>query len=317
VVKSGDIAYFEGSFVPLAEARVPITTHAFNYGTGCFEGIRAYWNEDEQQLFALRLHEHLDRLVRSARILKLDFQLEVDELTEIALDLLARNGYREDAYLRPIVYKSEATIKVALTGLATSFCMYSLPMGSYLDIDRGLSLTVSAWRRIEDNAIPARAKPTGAYINAALASDEARERGLDEAIMLTADGHVAEASSANLFLVVNGDLVTSESGDDILVGVTRDAIMKIAQRQGLPIHVRRVDRSELFSADEAFLCGTGVQVAPVTTIDGRPIGSGKPGAVTMELQERYLAIVRGISEDFPDWRSPVYTDGREAPAVGG
>jgi branched-chain amino acid aminotransferase len=317
VVKPGEIAYFEGSFVPLAEARVPITTHAFNYGTGCFEGIRAYWNEDDRQLFALRLREHLDRLVKSARILKLDFQMEADELVEISLDLLARNGYREDAYLRPIVYKSEATIKVALTGLATSFCMYSLPMGAYLDIDRGLSLTVSAWRRIEDNAIPARAKPTGAYINAALASDEARERGLDEAIMLTADGHVAEASSANLFLVVKGDLVTSESGDDILVGVTRDAIMKIAQRQGLPIKVRRVDRSEIFSADEVFLCGTGVQVAPVTTIDGRPIGSGKPGAVTMELQERYLAIVRGISEDFPDWRTPVYTDGREAPTQGG
>ena len=307
-----EIAYFGGRFVPLAEATVPITTHAFNYGTGCFEGIRAYWNSEHEQLYVLRLSDHMQRLVNSARILKLDFDMEVEELVEVARELLARNAFREDAYLRPIVYKSEETIKVALTGLATSFCMYAIPMGAYLDIDRGLTLTVSGWRRIEDNAIPARAKPTGAYINAAMASDEARQRGVDEAIMLTSDGHVAEASSANLFLVRDGELVTPEVGDDILIGVTRDSVMRIAQRRGVPVVERRVDRSELFSAEEVFLCGTGVQIAPVTNIDGRPIGSGKPGAVTMELQEFYLAVVRGLSEDFPEWRLPVYEGGDEA-----
>jgi branched-chain amino acid aminotransferase len=309
-VTQGNIAHFGGKFVPLANARVPITTHAFNYGTGCFEGIRAYWNPEHEQLYVLRLADHMRRLVNSARILKLDFGMEVEELVEVARELLARNDFREDAYLRPIVYKAEETIKVALTGLATAFCMYAIPMGAYLDIDRGLTLTVSGWRRIEDNAIPARAKPTGAYINAAMASDEARQRGIDEAVMLTSDGHVAEASSANLFLVVGGELITPEAGDDILIGVTRDSVLRIAQRRGVPVTERRVDRSELFSADEVFLCGTGVQIAPVTNIDGRQIGSGKPGAVTMELQEFYLAIVRGISEDFPEWRLPVYTDGR-------
>ena len=311
-MNAGDIAYFDGRMVPLDEARVPITTHAFTYGTGCFEGIRAYWNPDLGQLFAFRLGDHMRRLADSARILKLDFDMEVERLAAIALELLARNDFREDAYLRPIVYKSERTIKVALTGLTTSFCMYAIPMGAYLDIDRGLSLTVSAWSRISDNAIPARAKPTGAYVNAAMASDEARQRGVDEAIMLTSDGHVAEASSANIFLVEDGELVTPEAADDILVGVTRDSVIRVAQRGGIAVHERRVDRSELFSADEVFLCGTGVQVAPVTNIDGRQIGTGKPGRVTIELQERYLALVRGMSDEFPEWRSAVYADGREA-----
>jgi len=312
-VSAGDIAFFEGELVPLEQARVPITTHAFNYGTGCFEGIRAYWNPEQRQLFAFRLGDHMRRLADSARILKLDFDMEIEQLCAVALELLARNGFEEDAYLRPIVYKSEHTIKVALTGLATSFCMYAIPMGAYLDIDRGLSLTISAWRRIGDNAVPSRAKPTGAYVNAAMASDEARQRGVDEAIMLTGDGHVAEASSANVFVVRDGELVTPEAADDILVGITRDSVMRIAQRQGIPVRERRVDRSELFAADEVFLCGTGVQIAPVTNIDGRRIGSGKPGRVTVELQERYLAIVRGMTEDFAEWRLPVYAEGRGAP----
>jgi branched-chain amino acid aminotransferase len=311
-VNAGDIAYFDNRMVPLEDARVPITTHAFTYGTGCFEGIRAYWNPELGQLFTFRLGDHMQRLADSARILKLDFDMEPEQLAALALELLARNGFREDAYLRPIVYKSEHTIKVALTGLATSFCMYAIPMGAYLDIDRGLSLTISAWSRIGDNAIPARAKPTGAYVNAAMASDEARQRGVDEAIMLTSDGHVAEASSANVFLVHRGELVTPEAADDILVGVTRDSVLRIAERRGIAVRERRVDRSELFSAEEVFLCGTGVQIAPVTNIDGRQIGSGKPGRVTVELQERYLAIVRGMSDEFPEWRSAVYADGREA-----
>lgn len=302
------VAYFDGGFVPLDQARVPITTHAFNYGTGCFEGIRAYWNDERRELYALFLREHMARLLRSARILKLDLAMDLEELVEVGLELLRRNGHREDAYLRPIVYKAEETIKVALTGLATRFCAFTIPMGAYLDIDRGLSLTISAWRRIEDNAIPARAKPTGAYINAALASDEARVMGFDEAVMLTSDGHVAEASSANLFMVADGSLVTPEDGDDILIGVTRGAVMALAETLGLPLEVRRVDRSELLCADEVFLCGTGVQVAPVSSIDGRQIGEGKPGPVTMLLQERYLAAARGITQDFPEWRTAVYGD---------
>ena len=302
----GGVAYFRGEFVPLAEARVPITTHAFNYGTGCFEGIRAYWNSDREQLFVLRLAEHVERLAASARILSLDLREDAETLARIILELLSRNGYRQDAYVRPIVYKSEATIKVALTGLETSFCAFTIPMGEYLAIDRGLHLTISAWRRIEDNAIPARAKPTGAYINAAMASDEARVLGFDEALMLTSDGHVAEASSANLFLLRQGTLVTPSETDDVLVGVTRACVLDLARSLGIPTLERRVDRSEIFTAEEAFLCGTGVQVAPVTRVDGRRIGSGEPGELTLRLQRLYLEIVRGVRDDFPEWRTPVY-----------
>ncbi|MGH7777953.1 MAG: branched-chain amino acid transaminase [Candidatus Dormibacterales bacterium] len=304
----GGVAYFEGAFVPLAEARIPITTHAFNYGTGCFEGVRAYWNQERGQLYALRLKEHVLRLAASARILKLDLAEDPATLEGILVELLARNGYRQDAYVRPLVYKAEATIKVALTGLATRFCAYTIPMGEYLALDRGLELTVSAWRRIEDNAIPARAKPTGAYVNAALASDEARTQGFDEALMLTSEGHVAEASSANLFLVRSGTLVTPPETDDVLVGVTRLSILQLAASMGVPSLVRSVDRSEIFDSDEAFLCGTGVQVAAVTRVDGRLIGEGVPGELTRRLQIAYLDVARGVSPEFQEWRTPVYPE---------
>ncbi len=303
----GEIVYFEGRFVPQAEARVPITTHAFNYGTGCFEGIRAYWSPRQERLNVVRLREHADRLLRSAHILHLEppTELTVERVGEVVLELLARNGYREDAYVRPILYKSGATIKVTLSGIASNLCIYTLPFGDYLDIRSGLRVMISAWRRIDDNSIPSRAKPTGAYLNAALASDEARARGFDEAIMLTQDGHVSEASSSNLFLVEQGILVTPQAQDDVLVGITRDCVLALARERGLQVEVRRVDRSELLSADEAFLAGTGVQIAPVTEVDGRTIGGGGLGPVTRELQDAYLSVMRGETDSWQEWLTPV------------
>jgi branched-chain amino acid aminotransferase len=303
----GDIVYFGGEFVEQEKARVPITSHAFNYGTGCFEGIRAYWNGDQERLFVIRLREHATRILRSAQILHLepDPSLTVVRFSEIVLELLARNDYSEDAYVRPIIYKAGHTIKVTLSGIPTEFCCYTLPMGEYLDIRKGLKLMTSSWRRIDDNAIPARAKPTGAYLNAALAADEARERGFDEALMLTGDGHVAEASSANLFMVQDGVVITPPVTEDLLVGVTRDCVISMVRQRGWEMEVRQVDRSELLAADEAFLCGTGVQIAPVTSIDGRQLGQGEPGPVTQKLQEWYLRIVRGEVDDFPSWRTAV------------
>ncbi len=305
----GDLVYYDGAFCDRTEARLPLTAHVVNYGTGCFEGIRAYWNDEQEQLIVVLLREHLQRLLRSARILKLDFDAELDPLVDACLELLARNGYRSDAYLRPMVMKVGETIQVKLTGIPTVFAAYTVPMGDYLEMGRGLSLTVSAWRRIEDNAIPARAKVNGSYVNAALASDEAREKGFDEALMLTSDGHLAEASSANVFLVQDGTLITPEPGDDILIGLTRGAILELARHDGIPIRERKVDRSEIYAADEVFLCGTGVQVGPVTSIDGRTVGLGKPGPVTTHVQDRYLAAARGRTEDFAHWRTPVYPRG--------
>ena len=305
----GRISYFGGDFVPHEQARVPITSHVVNYGTGCFEGIRAYWNAADDQLYVTLLGEHIDRLLRSARILNLDYIGTRDELCEMVLELLRRNGFRENCYVRPMIYKSEETIKVTLAGLRTDLAAYCMPMGDYLDIDRGLRLTVSSWQRIDDNAIPARAKVIGSYVNAALASDDARRKGFDEALMLTGDGHLAEASSCNVFMVAGDQVLTTESTDDILVGITRGVVLELAREMGMSVNESRVDRSQLLAADEVFLVGTGVQVAPVTEVDGRMIGSGKPGDATMALQRRYLEVVRGEVAEHPEWRTPVYEKG--------
>lgn len=300
------MSFFGGEFVPHEQARVPITSHVMNYGTGCFEGIRAYWNADHGELYVTLLGEHIDRLLRSSRILNLEFDGDREALCELVLELVRRNEFRENCYIRPMIYKDEETIKVTLAGLHTSLAAYCMPMGDYLDIDRGLRLTVSSWQRIDDNAIPARAKVIGSYVNAALASDDARRKGFDEALMLTGDGHLAEASSCNVFLVAGNEILTTEASDDILVGITRGVVLTLAQELGFAVRESRVDRSQLLAADEVFLVGTGVQVAPVSEVDGRPIGSGKPGEATMTLQRRYLEVVRGEVPDHPEWRTPVY-----------
>jgi branched-chain amino acid aminotransferase len=299
-------AYLDGEYVPLEEARISIATHAFNYGTGCFEGIRAYWNGDRQQLYVVKLLDHFERLLRSAKMFRIDLGKSARELCDIAVELLRRGAFREDTYIRPIAYKASPVIRVGLLDLEDGFCCFTAPMGAYFDIERGLSVTVSGWRRNDDNAIPARAKATGGYINAALAIADAKDAGFDEAIMLTGDGHVSEGSAANLFLVRNGVLITPAVTEDILVGVTREALKEIADRVGIPVEERKVDRTELYGADELFLCGTGVQVAPVTSVDGRVVGDGKMGEVTRSLQDRYLAAVHGDVEEFMDWLTPVY-----------
>jgi branched-chain amino acid aminotransferase len=300
------IAYLDGEFIPHEDAKVSIASHVVNYGTGCFEGIRAYWNAAHGQLYATLLEEHSRRLVRSAVVLNLELGLEPNEVSEVVLELLRRNELREDAYIRPLAYKADETITVTLGGIRTAFAAYCQPMGAYLDIERGLRLMYSSWRRIDDNAVPARAKAIGSYINAALASDDARRKGFDEALMLTGEGHVAEASSSNVFFVFGGEVHTPVATDDILVGITRQAVISMAETMGLKIFERHIDRSETFFADEAFLCGTGVQIAPVTEIDGRAIGGGRPGPITGQLQSAYLAAVRGESQDFSSWRTPVY-----------
>ena len=304
----GRISYFGGEFVAHERARVPITSHVVNYGTGCFEGIRAYWNGEREQLYVTLLGAHIDRLLRSARILNLGYDGTHDHLCEVVLELLRRNDLRQDAYIRPLIYKAEETIKVTLTGLRTAMAAYCMPMGGYVDIDRGLRLAISSWRRIDDNAIPARAKVIGSYVNAALASDDARQKGFDEALMLTGDGHLAEASSSNVFLVAGDEVLTTESSDDILVGITRGVVLELAREMGFTVRESRIDRSQLLAADEVFLCGTGVQIAPATEIDGRVIGDGRPGRVTMALQKRYLQVVRGEAPDHADWRTPVYDE---------
>ena len=299
-------AFLDGEFVPIRDARVSVLTHAFNYGTGVFEGIRAYWNAADEQLYALSLKEHYVRMHRSCRIMRIALPYTADDLVGITLELLRKCGYREDAYVRPLAYKSSPVIGVRLHDLEDSFTVFAVPFGTYIDIDRGISCSVSSWRRTDDNAIPARAKITGSYVNAALAKTEAQEAGFDEAIVLTQDGHVSEGSAENLFLVRDGVMHTPPGSDNILEGITRSAILRIAADAGIATSIRQIDRTELYIADEIFLCGTGAQISPVTSVDRRQIGTGERGPITAKISGIYFDAVRGKVPQYRSWLTPVY-----------
>jgi branched-chain amino acid aminotransferase len=227
---SGRYAFFKGRIVPIEEAVISVRTHAFNYGTGVFEGIRAYWNEEEQQLFIFRPREHYERLLASARMLLMSFPYTPDDLTRITVELLQKEGYREDVYIRPIAYKADEVIGVRLHNLKEELTIWTTPFGHYIEREAA-HVMVSSWRRINDNAIPARSKITGAYVNSALAKSEAMLNGFDEAIVLTEDGHVAEGSAENLFIIRNGVLITPPVTDEILEGITRRTIIELAHNE--------------------------------------------------------------------------------------
>jgi branched-chain amino acid aminotransferase len=300
-------AFFRGEFVPLRDANINVMTHGFNYGTAVFEGIRAYWNAEQEQLFALELVPHYERIRHSARLLMMEVHQSPEELAEITVELLRRDGLREDVYIRPIVYKSSETIGVRLHNLASDIVIFGVPFGQYIDTEGGIRAQVSSWRRTDDNAIPARGKITGAYVNGALAKSEAQLNGFDEAIVLTADGHVSEGSAENLFIVRNGVLVTAPVTDNILEGITRRRLMEMARGElGVNVEERTIDRTELYVADEVFLCGTGAQISPVIEIDRRPIGTGRPGPITRDLSRSYFDAVRGRLPAYRDWLTPVY-----------
>ena len=300
-------AFFRGEFVPLREANINVMTHGFNYGTAVFEGIRAYWNADEEQLYGLELVPHFQRIKSSAALLMMEVTQSAEELAQITVELLRRDGLREDVYIRPIVYKSSELIGVRLHNLESDITIFGVPFGQYIDTESGIRAQVSSWRRTDDNAIPARGKITGAYVNSALAKSEAQLNGFDEAIVLTADGHVSEGSAENLFVVKNGVLITPAITDNILEGITRRRLMEIAREKlGIEVVERSIDRTELYAAEEVFLCGTGAQISPVIEIDRRTVGAGKPGPVTKELSRTYFDAVRGRLPAYRDWLTPVY-----------
>ena len=299
-------AYQDGVFKRLADAQVSLATHALNYGTGVFEGIRAYWNAGQEQLYVFRLREHFERMRDSCRILRLELPGDNRVLADVTLELLRRNEFRTDVYVRPLAYKAARSIKVALHDLRSGFGMFAFPIGAYLPTS-GLAARTATWRRTSDDAIPARGKLTGSYINTALAVDEAHDAEADESIFLTRDGHVSEGGSANLFMVRDGKLITPAVTDDILEGITRDVVMTIAREElGLTTIERPIDRTELFIADEVFFCGTGAQVAPCVRVDGRGVGDGAIGPITRRIGEVYFAIARGDDPRHAEWRTAVY-----------
>lgn len=298
-------AFFKGKFVPLAEAKVGIITHALHYGTACFEGIRGNWNEEAQQIYLFRVPEHYERLHKSCRIIKINLPYSIEELCRLTVELVERNGYKEDVYVRPLAYKSSEQVGVRLHNLEDSFFMFVVPFGNYLDVTKGITCCTSSWRRIDDTIIPARAKITGLYVNSALAKTEAYENGYDEAILLTQDGHVSEGSGENVFMVVGGKLITPPVYDNILQGITKDTVIKIAHQEfGIETVERSIDRSELYIADECFLTGTAAHLTPVIEVDHRKVGNGQVGPITQKLQDTYFDIVRGKNSKYQSWCTP-------------
>jgi branched-chain amino acid aminotransferase len=299
------ICYFEGAWVPMRDAKVSIMTHAFMYGTATFEGIRAYWNDEQQRLYGLKLRDHVERLRQSCRMLLMKDIPSVDELTSLIVETVRRNGFRQDAYIRPSFYKSTRAIGVRLHDLDNELYIVALPFGNYIDTEAGVRVMTSSWRRNADDALPARGKIVGGYVNMAFQKSEAELNGFDEAVVLTADGHVNEASAANLFVVRDGVALTPPVSDDLLEGVTRKAIMEMLTNEGIPVVERSIDRSELYVADEVLLCGTGVQVSPVIEVDHRPVGGGDVGPISRLVRDRYFDAVRGRLPEYSHWLTPI------------
>lgn len=286
-------AYFEGEFVPSDQAKVSVATHALQYGTGCFGGIRGYLDNDGSTINIFRLPDHTARLLQSGRIIRAEVPYSAADVAGIITELVRKNGPKQNVYIRPFIYKAGLELVPKLSGIRSDLAVYMIALDDYLDLATPQRLMVSSWQRIEDNIIPSRGKVTGAYINSSLAKDQAGEGGYDDAIMLNRDGKVAEGSGANLFIVRNGTLITTPITADILEGITRRSIVEFARDAGIPIEERAIDRSELHIADEVFLCGTGVQIAAVGSIDGRPVGDGQRGPITEKMQETFFTLVRG------------------------
>ncbi|MFP5276427.1 MAG: branched-chain amino acid transaminase [Acidobacteriota bacterium] len=301
------IVYFNGQYVPISEARVGILTHALHYGTGVFEGIRAHWDESAQELFVLRPVEHYERWKQNCGILGIHVPKTAEELCFITEELMRRNNLRTNVYVRPLAYKSAQRIGVVPDD-QDAFTIVALPFGEYLQhTEKGLHAGVSSWRRIDDNAIPARGKICGAYANSALASEEVRRSGFDEAILLNESGHVAEGATCNLFMARKGKLITPSVTDNVLEGITRDSVMELARRElGLDIVERSVDRSELYICDELFLTGTAVGIAPVVRVDHRPVKDAEIGPIARRLQQLYFEATHGHMAAYSKWLRPVY-----------
>jgi branched-chain amino acid aminotransferase len=300
-------AYFQGKIVPYSEAKVGVLTHAFNYGTAAFAGIRAYWNGEAGQLFIFRPLDHYRRFLNSAKLLYMELNQTPESLTQITLELLRKDGYQEDIYIRPLAYKADEGIGVKLHGLRDEFSIVAVPYGSYMIKDTDVHATISSWRRVDDNVIPARGKIAGAYANSALAKTDAVLAGFDEALVLNQDGHLSEGSAMNIFLVRDGVLLTPPATDNILEGIVRRSIIELARNElGLTTLERSIDRTEIYLCDELFMTGTAVQLTPITKVDHRPIGTGAIGPITTRLRELFQEVVRGKNPKYRSWNTGVY-----------
>ncbi|MFC1902865.1 branched-chain amino acid transaminase [Chloroflexota bacterium] len=296
-------AFFQKKFVPLSEARIGVMTNSLHYGTAVFEGIRGNWNSEQKQTYIFRLKEHYERLLNGCRVLMINLPYTVDELCQITVELVKKCGFQEDLYIRPLAYKSSEAVGVRLHNLDCAFLVFAIPWGRYLDVDKA-RCAVSSWRCAKE--VP-RAKLTGLYLNNALAKTEAIENGFDEAILLTSDSYVSEGSGENIFLVIDGKLVTPASYNSILMGITRNTVIQLAKNElGIETTERTIDRNELYTAAECFLTGTAAHITPVAEIDRRPVADGEIGEITGKLQKIYFEVIRGNNPKYLHWCTPAY-----------
>lgn len=296
-------AFFQGNIVPLSEAKIGVMTHAFNYGTAVFEGIRGNWNEETQTTYLFRPRDHFERLAQSSKILTLKMNQTVDRLCEIAVELVERSGFTEDVYLRPMVYLSSEQLGVRLHNLESDTLIFLTPFPAYLP--ETARCHTSTWRRVDDTGIPPRAKVTGIYVNSALAKTEAVLNGFDEAIMLNANGHVSEGSGENIFMVRKGKLIMPGPADNVLEGITAASVVELARKElGIETVEREIDRSELYIADEIFMTGTAAHLTPIVEVDRRIVGNGRPGPITSQLSSLFFDCIRGKNEKYSTWSTP-------------
>lgn len=299
--------YFNGAFVPESEAKISPMTHALNYGTGCFEGIRAYYSEEGDSLYIFRMKEHFERLQKSGKVLFMDIPHSINELCEITQKLVQRNFSQQDLYIRPLLYKADLAVgNFDLRSLKTGFLIYTVPLGRFTSDTNGIRVNTSSWTRVSDNSIPPRAKVTGAYINTALAKTESLLAGYDEALFMDKNGHIVEGSAENIFVVSDGKILTPPVSDDILQGITRSTVIQLCQAElKLEVIERSIARSEIYQADEVFLVGTGAEVLAIRESDGRNIGNGKTGAITAQIKQLYHDIIHGKNSIYADWLTKV------------
>jgi branched-chain amino acid aminotransferase len=300
-------AYFKGKIVPYSEAKVGVLTHALNYGTAAFGGVRAYWNSEEEQLFIFRAYDHYRRFLNSAKLLCMQLDQTPESLTQITLDLLRVDNYQQDIYIRPLAYKADEAIGVKLHGLQDDLSICALPFDKYMADDTNAHVTISSWRRVDDNIIPARGKISGSYANSAFIKTDAVRAGFDEALVLTQDGHISEGSAMNFFMLRDGILVTPPVTENILEGISRRSVLDLAREElNMPVIERPVDRTEVYICDELFLTGTAAQITAVTQVDHRLVGSGKMGPVTSQIYNLYQDVLRGRAAKYRHWLTPVY-----------
>ncbi len=300
-------AYFRGKIVPYTEAKVGVLTHALNYGTAVFGGMRAYWNAEEEELYLFRPYDHFRRFLHSARLLMMNLEHTPESLTQLTLDLLRAEGYRCNIYIRPLAFKADESIGVKLHDLQDELSIVAIPFGSYVKNETNAHVTVSSWRRIDDNMIPARGKISGAYVNSAFIKSDAVLSGFDEALVLTQEGHISEGSAMNVFMVREGVVVTPPITENILEGITRRTVVELLREEmGIPVVERPIDRTEVYLCDELFLTGTAAQITAVTRVDHRPIGGGEMGPITTQLRQVFDRVVYGKHPRFRHWNVAVY-----------